>query len=148
MRVIFYSVDKTEDLRLGNSISDRNHSESLLQRGKVKSGGLGEGREGLRYKQRSGSQNVKRLPLIKENQTSQVKEFSIFPCMGRCTSLGSLRSFLWYAPWLSGASMLRSPILLFPGFPRGLGVAAVCDGLTAALCFSLESPQVSPLGWL
>ena len=45
------------------------------------------------------------LLLIKENQTSQVKEFSTFPCMGRCKSLGSLKSFLWCAPQLSGASI-------------------------------------------
>ena len=38
--------------------------------------------------------NIKRLLLIKENQISQVKEFSAFLCMGRCKSLGSLKSFL------------------------------------------------------
>ena len=37
--------------------------------------------------------NVKRLLLIKENQISRVKEFSVF----LCKSLGSLKSFLWYA---------------------------------------------------
>ena len=44
---------------------------------------------------------------------SQVKEFSAFLCMGRCKSLGSLKSFLWYAPRLSGASVrcfLRAPL--------------------------------------
>ena len=39
-------------------------------------------------------QNIKRLLLIKENQISQVKEFTIFLCMGRCNSLGSFKSFL------------------------------------------------------
>ena len=34
------------------------------------------------------------LPLVKENQMSQVNEFSTFLCMGRCKSLGSLKSFL------------------------------------------------------
>ena len=48
----------------------------------------------------------KRLLLIKENQTSQVKEFSAFLCVGRCKSLGSLKSFLWHEPQLSGASIL------------------------------------------
>ena len=38
--------------------------------------------------------NIKRLLLIKENQISQGKEFSAFLCMGRCKSLGSLKSFL------------------------------------------------------
>ena len=39
------------------------------------------------------TQNIKRLLLIKENQTSQVNEFSTFLYMGRCKSLGSLKSF-------------------------------------------------------
>ena len=34
------------------------------------------------------SLNIKVLLLIKENQISQVKEFSAFLCMGRCESLG------------------------------------------------------------
>ena len=33
--------------------------------------------------------------------------------MGRCKSLGSLKSFLWYAPQLSGASILCFHILSF-----------------------------------
>ena len=32
--------------------------------------------------------------IVKGNQISQVKEFSAFLCMGRCKSLGSLKSFL------------------------------------------------------
>ena len=40
--------------------------------------------------QRAGSLHVKRLLLIKGNQISQVKEFSAFPCMGRCKSLEPL----------------------------------------------------------
>ena len=47
-----------------------------------------------------------RLLLIKENPISQVKEFSAFLCMGRCKSLGSLKSFLWYIPQLFGACIL------------------------------------------
>ena len=43
---------------------------------------------------RPNSQYIKRLLLTKENQTSQVKEFSAFLCMGRCKSLDSLKSFL------------------------------------------------------
>ena len=43
---------------------------------------------------------------IKENQISQVKEFSSFLCMGRFKSLGSLKSFPSYAAQLSGGSML------------------------------------------
>ena len=45
--------------------------------------------------QRAGSLNFERLLLIKENQISQVKEFSAFLCMGRGKSLGSLKLFLW-----------------------------------------------------
>ena len=37
--------------------------------------------------QKPGSQNIKRLLLIKENQTSQVNEFSSFLPMRRCKSL-------------------------------------------------------------
>ena len=43
--------------------------------------------------QRPGSQN-QRLLLIKENQTSQVKEFTAFLSARRCKSLGSLKSAL------------------------------------------------------
>jgi len=44
--------------------------------------------------QRAGNLNVKRLLLIKENQIFQVKEFSVFLCMGRWKILGSMKSFL------------------------------------------------------
>ena len=44
--------------------------------------------------QRAGNLNLKILLLIKENQICQVKEFSAFLRMGRCKSLGSLKSFL------------------------------------------------------
>ena len=44
---------------------------------------------------------------VRENQIPQVNEFSTFLCMGRCKSLGSLKSFLSCAPQLSGASVLR-----------------------------------------
>ena len=37
------------------------------------------------------TQNIKRVLLIKENQTSQVNEVSTFLYMGRCKSLGSLK---------------------------------------------------------
>ena len=44
--------------------------------------------------QRADSLNIKTVWLIKENQISQVKEFSAFLCMGGCGSLGPLKSFL------------------------------------------------------
>ena len=68
--------------------------------------------------QRPGSQYIRGLLLTKENQTSQVQEFSTFLCMGRCKSLGSLKSFLSYAPQLSGARILgfliQSPFRVYP----------------------------------
>ena len=54
------------------------------------------------FQKEAGSLNFKRWLLVKENQITQVKEFSTLLCMGRCKSLGSLKSFLWYAPELSG----------------------------------------------
>ena len=56
--------------------------------------------------QRAGSLNIKILLLIMENQISQLKEFYTFLCMGRCKSLGSLKSFLSYASLLSEATIL------------------------------------------
>ena len=41
--------------------------------------------------------------LIKENQVSQVEEVITFLCIGRCESLGSLKSFLSYVSQLSRA---------------------------------------------
>ena len=78
-----------------------------------------EGGEKLDYtevlQQRVGNLNTKRLLLIKENQISQVKEFGTCLYMGRCKSLGSLKSFLSYASQLSGAYILCFHILSFFG---------------------------------
>ena len=52
----------------------------------------------------AGSPNIKRLLLIKENQISQ--EFITFLCMGKCKSLGLLKSFLSYASQLCGIRIL------------------------------------------
>ena len=38
---------------------------------------------------------------IKENQISQINDFSTFLCKGRCQGLRLLKSFLWYAPYLT-----------------------------------------------
>ena len=76
--------------------------------------------------QRAGSLNVKELLWIKETKISQVKELSAFLCMGRCKSLGSLKSFLWCAPLLSGASILCFLILSF--FRAYLGEWLQSDG--------------------
>ena len=42
--------------------------------------------------QRPGSQNSKKLQLFKENESSQVKEFSTFLCIKRCKSLISFET--------------------------------------------------------
>ena len=97
MRIVFDLVDKTEDLSPGHSLSAlRECSEEA--RGEP--GYIGV------FATRPGSRNIKRLLLIKENQISQVKEFSAFLSLARCKSLGSLKSFLRYAPQLSGATIL------------------------------------------
>ena len=62
---------------------------------------------------RPGIWNIKRFMLIKEKQISQVKEFSTFPCIGRCKSLNSLKSFLWKTSQLSVASILCLFMLSF-----------------------------------
>ena len=67
--------------------------------------------------ERAGSLNIKQLVLIKENQISQVKEFSTFLNRGRCKNLGLLKSVLSYAPHLSGARIL---CFSHPELPLGL----------------------------
>ena len=67
---------------------------------------------------RAGIRSIKRLLLIKKKKKkriSQGKEFSAFLYMGRCKSLGSLKSCLWYTPQLSGDSILYFHI---PSFLR------------------------------
>ena len=126
---MFYLADKTEDLSLGCSLSDG--SDGLLQTGKGKPGHSGD------LQQKPGIRNIKRLLLIKENQTSQVKEFSAFLCMGRCQSLGSLKSSLWFAPQLPGAAFLH------PGSLQGteFGAASVAESLAVCSLFvSILSP--------
>ena len=96
---MFYLVEIFRDSSPGDSISSS--SERILRSLGKKS-----------YRNFATiSLNVKRLLLIKENQISQVKEFSTFLYMGRCRSLGSLKSFLWYAPQLSEARILCFHIL-------------------------------------
>jgi len=84
---MFYSEGIFRTYSPGNNISSNPERTAARRRGE----GAGY-REVLR--QGAGSLNVKRLWLIKENQTSQIKEFSTSLCMGRCKSLGSLKSFL------------------------------------------------------
>ena len=48
---------------------------------------------------------------IRENQTPQVNELNTFLCMGRCRSLGSVTSSLWWHLSLSATSALCFPAL-------------------------------------
>ena len=81
LKVESYSVRSFRTSSLGGSNSNNPERTALRSQGGV-------------LQQRAGSQNIKSLLVIKENQISQVKEFSTFLCMGRCKSLGSLKSFL------------------------------------------------------
>ena len=58
---------------------------------------------------------------LKENQISQVKEFSVFLGMGRCKCLGTLKSFFGYAPQLLGQCSVFSR----PKFPLGSRVESL-----------------------
>ena len=92
--------EKTQAVSLGQSIS------ALFKEMRKESRYLGV------FATKTGGQNIKkRLLLIKENQVSQVKEFRAFLCPGSCKNLGSLKSFIWCASQLSGASILYFLIL-------------------------------------
>ena len=93
--------------------------------------------------QRADSLNIKILLLIRGNQISQVKEFSIL-CVGRCKHLGWLNSFLHM--YLS--SLGPNPVSLFPlrsgrwlllAFPRLL--SSHHGGWQHMLDHSLGSPH-------
>ena len=72
---------------MGDSLSDI--SEGLFRRDE------GEARIYRSFhNKKTGSWNIERLLLIKENQIYQVNEFSAFLSMGRCKTLGSLKSFI------------------------------------------------------
>lgn len=67
--------------------------------------------------EKAGSLNVKRALLIKESQVPQVEEFSA--CVGGCSRLGSLNSFLPCAPPpcrpVACVSTSRAPVGLYGG---------------------------------
>ena len=101
-RVTFYLVGIFRTSSLGGSFSN-NPERTPLRMQREEPGYI----EVLQ--QRAGSLNIKLL--IKGNQMFQVKEVSIFLCMGRHKSLGSLKSVLSYASRLSGATILYFHIL-------------------------------------
>ena len=83
--------------------------------------------------QKPGNHNIKNLLWIKENQTSRY-EFSAFLGMGRCRSLGSLRSFLPYMHLNHlGSVFCSSPSWIPSGCTAR--AAAVAVGLMAATSF-------------
>ena len=75
----------SEDSSPGGSLSDS--SEGLLQKVRKEPGHMGVSATKTRWLEH---QKI----TVKENQVSQVNEFSAFLCMGRCKSLGSLKLFL------------------------------------------------------
>ena len=81
---MFYLVGVFRTSGLGDSISS-NPARTALRRGGEEPGYI----EVLQ--QRADSMNIKRLLLMKENQISQVKEFSTLLCKGRCKRLGLLK---------------------------------------------------------
>ena len=92
------STENMHNLKFGNyvlfggqnwQLKSRSQPLRQLWRTAQKSWGRSQGM----LHQKQSAQNVKRLPLVKENQTSQVKELSTFLSLGRCESLGSLKSF-------------------------------------------------------
>ena len=107
-------------------------SRELLQ------GVNGEARLNRSLQQKGGSLNIISILWIKENQISQVKEFSTFLCMGRCKSLGSLKSFLSYASQLSGARVLCFHILSSSMLTIGSG----CSPMVMRSC------RYSPPSWM
>ena len=100
--------------------------------------------------------NIKRLLLIKENQVTQVEEFSPFLCVGRYKNLGSLRQFLSHAPQLSGASAsilcLHLPSFLSSGLTIGSGYSLMAARRPLFFSFlsSLRAHQLTlgGLQWL
>ena len=83
---MFYLVNKTEDLSLEDTFSAlRDCSEEVTEETDIQ----------RVLQQNPDSQTIKRLLLVKENQTSQVNECSAFLCMGRARVWwGSLKSCL------------------------------------------------------
>ena len=74
--------------------------------------------------QKADSLNIKRLLLIKENQISQVKEFSTFLCMGGCKKESGLTEII---PFISVSAIRGQHLMFFTSWaPLGslYGVAA------------------------
>ena len=72
--------------------------------------------------QRAGNLNIKRLLLVKENQISQVMEFSTFLSMERCKSLGLWKLLFHVHIPIWG----QHPMLLTSWAPLGLTIGSGC----------------------
>ena len=82
---MFYLVNKTEDLSLEDTFSAlRDCSKEVTEETDIQ----------RVLQQNPDSQTIKRLLLVKENQTSQVNECSAFLCMGRSKSLAGLTEIM------------------------------------------------------
>ena len=99
------------------------------------------------WQQRASSWNIKKWLLIKENQVSQVKELGAFLHVGRCNSLDSLKSFLWYAPQYLGPVSCMFTSWVSSGLTLGTGLRLMASRWQ--VLFSLEFVQGSPahVGW-
>ena len=121
---MFYLVRIFRTSSLGDSIS-RNPERTLWG---------GEERSQVIYKVCNKGQVVwtSKSWLIEENQITQAKEFGVL-CMGSyielesfwLKSLGSLKSFLWYAPQPSGVCIM---CFLIPGLLRAGCSSWLLDG--------------------
>ena len=104
---MFYSVGIFRTSRPGDSISNDPERTALRRRGKES--GYTEV-----LQQGAGSLNFKRVLLTKGSQISRVEQFSTLLCVGKCKSLGSLKSSLSYVYQLSWAG---SSVFLHPELP-------------------------------
>ena len=90
------------------------------------------------------------LLLMKVNQISQIKECSAFLCMERCKSLGSLKSFLWYASQLLGPiSILCLHIWVSSGLTSSVedvtDILCWCSRKYSVPCLKLSGKKTSYL---
>ena len=90
---------------------------------------------------RPSSQSIKRLQLIKENQTSEVKKYSAFPCIGKVQESGLPEIIPLIC---TSATRGQYPGLSHPPCPPGApsGVAAVSVGLMVGILSILSSLRV------
>ena len=128
LRAIFYLLDIFRTSSLGDSISS-NPEKTTPRRWEEEPGYI----EVLQ--QMAGSLNIKILLFAKENQISQLKNFSAFLYIGRWKSLGSLKSFLWCVSQLSGAQILYFHILSSSGLTKG----SACSLMAALLLLSHQA---------